>query len=202
MVVFQFVFKEDQMSFELPALPYAMAALEPYISAKTMEFHYGKHHKAYVDNLNKLVKDTEFENMPLEEVVKNTAGRKEFTGIFNNAAQAWNHAFFWNCMQKDGGGEPSGELKKKIERDFGSYENFRSEFKTAATTQFGSGWAWLVEKDGKLSVMKTANADTPIAHGYKPLITVDVWEHAYYLDYQNRRPDFVEAFLDHLVRWN
>ena len=164
--------------FDLPPLPYPMNALEPYISEKTMEFHYGKHHKAYVDNLNKLVKDTEFENMPLEEVVKNTAGRKEFTGIFNNAAQAWNHAFFWNCMQKDGGGEPSGELKKKIERDFGSYENFRSEFKTAATTQFGSGWAWLVEKDGKLSVMKTANADTPIAHGYKPLITVDVWEHA------------------------
>ena len=162
--------------FDLPPLPYPMNALEPYISEKTMEFHYGKHHKAYVDNLNKLVKDTEFENMPLEEVVKNTAGRKEFTGIFNNAAQAWNH--------------------------FGSYENFRSEFKTAATTQFGSGWAWLVEKDGKLSVMKTANADTPIAHGYKPLITVDVWEHAYYLDYQNRRPDFVEAFLDHLVRWN
>ena len=188
--------------FDLPSLPYPMNALEPYISEKTMEFHYGKHHKAYVDNLNKLVKDTEFENMPLEEVVKNTAGRKEFTGIFNNAAQAWNHAFFWNCMQKDGGGEPSGELKKKIERDFGSYENFRSEFKTAATTQFGSGWAWLVEKDGKLSVMKTANADTPIAPGYKPLITVDVWEHAYYLDYQNRRPDFVEAFLDHLVRWN
>lgn len=132
--------------FDLPPLPYPMNALEPYISEKTMEFHYGKHHKAYVDNLNKLVKDTEFENMPLEEVVKNTAGRKEFTGIFNNAAQAWNHAFFWNCMQKDGGGEPSGELKKKIERDFGSYENFRSEFKTAATTQFGSGWAWLVEK--------------------------------------------------------
>ena len=144
--------------FDLPPLPYPMNALEPYISEKTMEFHYGKHHKAYVDNLNKLVKDTEFENMPLEEVVKNTAGRKEFTGIFNNAAQAWNHAFFWNCMQKNGGGEPSGELKKKIERDFGSYENFRSEFKTAATTQFGSGWAWLVEKDGKLSVMKTANA--------------------------------------------
>ncbi len=127
--------------FDLPPLPYPMNALEPYISEKTMEFHYGKHHKAYVDNLNKLVKDTEFENMPLEEVVKNTAGRKEFTGIFNNAAQAWNHAFFWNCMQKNGGGEPSGELKKKIERDFGSYENFRSEFKTAATTQFGSGMA-------------------------------------------------------------
>lgn len=186
--------------FDLPPLPYPMNALEPYISEKTMEFHYGKHHKAYVDNLNKLVKDTEFENMPLEEVVKNTAGRKEFTGIFNNAAQAWNHAFFWNCMQKDGGGEPSGELKKKIERDFGSYENFRSEFKTAATTQFGSGWAWLVEKDGKLSVMKTANADTPIAHGYKPLITVDVWEHAYYLDYQNRRADALNALWD-IVDW-
>lgn len=189
--------------FELPLLPYPMDALEPYISKRTMEFHYGKHHKAYVDNLNKLVKDTEFENMPLEDVIQNTVDRKEFTGIFNNAAQDWNHTFFWNCMIPSGGGEPKEELKKRIERDFGSYDNFRSEFKTAATTQFGSGWAWLVEdKNGKLSVMKTSNADTPMAHGLKPLITVDVWEHAYYLDYQNRRPDFVDAFLDHLVKWN
>ena len=188
--------------FELPSLPYGMNALEPYISEKTMEFHYGKHHRAYVDNLNKLIRDTEFENMSLEDIVKNTADRKEFAGIFNNAAQAWNHAFFWKCMQKNGGGAPQGELLKKIEKDFGSYEKFREEFKTAATTQFGSGWAWLAEKNGKLSVIKTSNADTPLAHGYKPLITVDVWEHAYYLDYQNRRPDFVDAFLDHLVKWN
>ncbi len=188
--------------FDLPPLPYPMDALAPYISEQTMEFHYGKHHKAYVDNLNKLIKDTEFEQMSLEDVVKNTAERKDLGGIFNNAAQAWNHAFFWQSMKPNGGGEPSGELKKKIERDFGSYDNFKAEFKTAATTQFGSGWAWLVEKDGKLSIMKTSNADTPIAHGYKPIITVDVWEHAYYLDYQNRRPDFVEAYLAHLVNWN
>lgn len=190
------------MAFDLPPLPYAMDALDPYISATTMEFHYGKHHKAYVDNLNKLIKETEFEEMPLEKIIKNTSGKPEFTGIFNNAAQDWNHTFFWNSMSPNGGGKPKGELLKKMERDFGSYDNFRAEFKNAATTQFGSGWAWLVEKDGKLSVMKTSNADTPIAHGYKPVITVDVWEHAYYLDYQNRRPDFVEAFLDHLVKWN
>ena len=192
------------MAFELPALPYAMNALEPYISERTMEFHYGKHHKAYVDNLNKLIAGTHFEQMSLEEIIRKTAGKTEYAGIFNNAAQAWNHAFFWTCMQPGGGGEPTGEMKKKIERSFGGYDKFREEFATAATTQFGSGWAWLAEDEesGKLKVIKTANADTPIAHGYKPLITVDVWEHAYYLDYQNRRPDFVEAFLDHLVRWN
>lgn len=190
------------MAFDLPPLPYPMDTLEPYMSATTLEFHYGKHHKAYVDNLNKLIINTEFEEMPLEKVVKSTVGRPEFAGIFNNAAQAWNHAFFWKIMQQNGGGEPKGELKKKIDRDFGSYDNFRTEFKNAATTQFGSGWAWLVEKDDKLSVMKTSNADTPIAHGYKPIISLDVWEHSYYLDYQNRRADYVDAFLDHLVKWN
>lgn len=189
------------MAFDLPPLPYEMNALEPYISERTMEFHYGKHHKAYVDNLNKLIKDTEFENMPLEKIIQSTYNRPEFTGIFNNAAQAWNHTFFWNSMTPNGGGKPEGEMLKKIEKDFGSYENFRTKFKTAATTQFGSGWAWLVEKDGKLAVMKTSNADTPIAQGLKPIVTVDVWEHAYYLDYQNRRPDFVDSFLDHLVKW-
>ncbi len=189
------------MSFDLPALPYEMNALEPYISTTTMEYHYGKHHRTYVENLNKLVKDTEFAAMSLEDVVKNTADNPSYALIFNNAAQAWNHAFFWNCMSPNGGGRPEGELLKKIERDFGSYENFRQEFKNAATSQFGSGWAWLAEKDGKLLVLKTANADTPLAHGMKPLITIDVWEHAYYLDYQNRRVDFVDAFLDHLVNW-
>lgn len=189
------------MVFDLPPLPYEMNALEPYISTTTMEFHYGKHHRAYIDNLNKLIKGTEFENMPLEKIVKETAGKPEFTGIFNNAAQAWNHDFFWKSMTPNGGGLPSGELAEKINRDFGSYENFRQEFKNAATTQFGSGWAWLAEKDGKLQVVKTSNADTPLAHGLKPLITVDVWEHAYYLDYQNRRADFVDAYLDHLVNW-
>ena len=190
------------MTFELPELPYAKNALEPYISEKTMEFHYGKHHKAYVDNLNKLVKDTEFENMSLEEVIKTSAGRAEFSAIFNNAAQAWNHTIFWNCMMKDGGQAPQGELSDKIYRDIGSYEKLKEEFKNAATSQFGSGWAWLAEgKDGKLTVMKTSNADTPLAHGLKPIITCDVWEHAYYLDYQNRRPDFVSAFLEHLVKY-
>ncbi len=192
------------MAFELPALPYAMNALEPYISERTMEFHYGKHHKAYVDNLNKLIAGTHFEQMSLEEIIRKTAGKAEYAGIFNNAAQAWNHAFFWTCMQPGGGGEPTGEMKKKIERSFGGYDKFREEFATAATTQFGSGWAWLAEDEesGKLKVIKTANADTPIAHGLKLLLTVDVWEHAYYLDYQNRRPDFVNAFLDHLAKWN
>lgn len=192
------------MAFELPALPYAMNALEPYISERTMEFHYGKHHKAYVDNLNKLIAGSHFEQMSLEEIIRKTAGKAEYAGIFNNAAQAWNHAFFWTCMQPGGGGEPTGEMKKKIERSFGDYDKFREEFAAAATTQFGSGWAWLAEDEesGKLKVIKTANADTPIAHGLKPLLTVDVWEHAYYLDYQNRRPDFVNAFLDHLAKWN
>ena len=192
------------MAFELPALPYAMNALEPYISERTMEFHYGKHHKAYVDNLNKLIAGTHFEQMSLEEIIRKAAGKTEYAGIFNNAAQAWNHAFFWTCMQPGGGGEPTGEMKKKIERSFGGYDKFREEFAAAATTQFGSGWAWLAEDEesGKLKVIISANADTPIAHGLKPLLTVDVWEHAYYLDYQNRRPDFVNAFLDHLAKWN
>lgn len=190
------------MAFDLPPLPYAMDALDPYISMTTMEFHYGKHHKAYVDNLNKLIMETEFSDMPLEKIVKNTAGKAELTGIFNNAGQAWNHEFFWNTMSPTGGGKPKAALLKKMERDFGSYDNFRVEFKNAATTQFGSGWAWLVEKDDKLSVMKTSNADTPIAHGYKPIIGIDVWEHSYYLDYQNRRADYVDAYLDHLVKWN
>lgn len=187
--------------FDLPPLPYEMDALEPYISTTTMEFHYGKHHRAYVDNLNKLIKGTEFEEMSLENIIKQTYNKPEYTAIFNNAAQDWNHTFFWNSMKPNGGGKPKGELLKKIERDFGSYEKFREEFKNAAVTQFGSGWAWLVEDDGKLKVVKTSNADTPIARGQKPIITCDVWEHAYYLDYQNRRPDFVETYLENLVAW-
>ena len=189
------------MAFELPALPYAMNALEPYISERTMEFHYGKHHKAYVDNLNKLIAGTHFEQMSLEEIIRKTAGKTEYAGIFNNAAQAWNHAFFWTCMQPGGGGEPTGEMKKKIERSFGGYDKFREEFAAAATTQFGSGWAWVVNDNGIIKIIKTANADTPVAQGLKPLITIDVWEHAYYLDFQNRRADFVEGFLDNLVNW-
>lgn len=186
---------------ELPQLPYETNALDPYISTTTMEFHYGKHHKTYVDNLNKLVSGTIFAEMKLEEIINEAYGKEEYQGIFNNAAQVWNHTFFWNSMKPNGGGAPKGELMKRIEKDFGSYDKFAEEFKSAATSQFGSGWAWLVEEGGKLKVIKTSNADTPIAHKQKPIITVDVWEHAYYLDYQNRRADFVEAFLEHLVNW-
>lgn len=189
------------MSFDLPPLPYEMNALEPYISTTTMEYHYGKHHRAYIDNLNKLIKGTEFENMSLDKIIKSTVDKPAYTAIFNNAAQAWNHEFFWKSMSPNGGGEPEGEMKQKIERDFGSYDNFYQEFKAAATGQFGSGWAWLAEKDGRLVVLKTANADTPLAHGMNPLLTLDVWEHAYYLDYQNRRVDFADAYLKHLINW-
>lgn len=189
------------MAIEFPALPYASDALEPYISTTTMEFHYGKHHKAYVDNLNKLIAGTPFADLSLEEIIKETAGNEKFQAIFNNAAQAWNHNFFWHCMSADGGKAPKGVLLKKIEDAFGSYDQFCEDFTNAAVSQFGSGWAWLVEdKDGKLSIMKTANADTPLAHGLKALLTVDVWEHAYYLDYQNRRADFVKTFLTHLAQ--
>ena len=190
------------MAFELPELPYAENALEPYISKSTIEFHYGKHHRAYVDNLNKLIAGTEFEHKTLEQIVEETAGKSEYSAVFNNAAQAWNHAFFWNCMMPAGGGEPVGELKEKIVRDFGSYDKFCEDFLNAAVSQFGSGWAWLVEdKAGRLSVMKTGNADNPLAHGLKALMTVDVWEHAYYLDYQNHRADFVKTFITSLIKW-
>ena len=190
------------MAFELPELPYAENALEPYISKSTIEFHYGKHHRAYVDNLNKLIAGTEFEHKTLEQIVEETAGKSEYNAVFNNAAQAWNHAFFWNCMMPAGGGEPVGELKEEIVRDFGSYDKFCEDFLNAAVSQFGSGWAWLVEdKAGRLSVMKTGNADNPLAHGLKALMTVDVWEHAYYLDYQNRRADFVKTFITSLIKW-
>ena len=185
------------MKHELPPLPYAKDALAQVLSEETLNYHYGKHERAYIDNVNKLIEGTPFADMTLEEIVQKADG-----GLFNNAAQAWNHTFFWNCMMKDGGQAPQGELRAKIDRDFGSYEKFKEEFKNAATSQFGSGWAWLAEgKDGKLTVMKTSNADTPLAHGLKPIITCDVWEHAYYLDYQNRRPDFVSAFLEHLVKY-
>ena len=188
--------------FKLPPLNYKLDELEPYISRNTMEFHYLKHHQTYIDNLNKLIAGTEFENMALSEIVKNTAGKPEYTAIFNNAAQTWNHTFFWNSMRPNGGGKPQGYLLEEITRSFGSYENFRKEFKDAALAQFGSGWAWLVRRaDGGLEIMKTANADNPLAHGLEALITIDVWEHAYYLDYQNRRGDFIDAFLNHLVDW-
>ena len=188
--------------FKLPTLNYELDALVPYISKNTMEFHYLKHHQTYVDNLNKLIAGTEFENMFLEEIVQKTVGKPEYTAIFNNAAQVWNHTFFWNCMRPNGGSRPQGRLLEDIIKTFGSYEDFCKEFKAAALAQFGSGWAWLVRRaDGGLEIMKTANADNPLAHGLEALITIDVWEHAYYLDYQNRRGDFIDAFLNHLVDW-
>ena len=185
---------------EMIALPYNFNDLEPYISAQTLEFHYGKHYKNYVDTLNKLIKDTEYENMSLEDIVKAVYGKADKQAIFNNAGQALNHQLFWQMMKK-GGGKPQGKMLEMIEKQFGSYDNFRQQFKEAAITQFGSGWAWLVQDGDELKIVKTANADTPIARGQKPLMVVDVWEHAYYLDYQNRRADFVDVFLDNLANW-
>ncbi len=190
------------MAFELPALPYAKNALEPHISPNTLEFHHGKHHNAYVVNLNNLTKDTALASASLEAVIKAAAGDASKTGIFNNAAQVWNHTFYWHCMKPGGGGAPTGDLASAIASAFGSLDTFKEEFKAACVTQFGSGWGWLVAENGKLKVTKTGNADTPMVHGQVALLTCDVWEHAYYLDYQNRRPDYVQAFLDHLVNWS
>ncbi len=190
------------MAFELPALPFAEDALEPYYSARTLSFHHGKHHKAYVDNLNKLIAGTELESKSLEEIILAAAGDPAKAGVFNNAAQVWNHTFFWHCMKPGGGGKPAGDLAARIDAAFGSYEKFAEQFKAAAVGRFGSGWGWLVLEGGELKIVSTPNAETPLAKGQKALLTVDVWEHAYYLDYQNRRPDFVQAFLDHLVNWD
>jgi Fe-Mn family superoxide dismutase len=189
-------------SFTLPALPYAQEALEPHVSARTMGFHYSKHHQAYVDNLNKLVVGTPWAaGLTLAKVVLESAGMADKTAVFNNAAQAWNHAFYWSSLRPGGGGEPPAALKKKIEASFGTLDACRKEWMTAATTQFGSGWAWLVLDGNKLKVVKTGNADVPLTTGMKPLLTIDVWEHAYYLDYQNRRADYVNAVLDKLINW-
>ena len=190
------------MALELPSLPYADTALEPYYSAKTFSFHHGKHHKAYVDNLNKLLPGSPFENSTLEEIILAVAGDATKAGFFNNAAQVWNHTFFWHCMTPGGGGAPSGDLAEKISAAFGSYEKFAEQFKAAAVGRFGSGWAWLVQDGDTLKIMSTPNAETPMTGGKKALLTVDVWEHAYYLDFQNRRPDFVQTFLDRLVNWD
>jgi Fe-Mn family superoxide dismutase len=189
------------MAIQLPSLPYAETALEPHYSAKTISFHYGKHHKAYVENLNKLTSGTPLEGKSLEEIVKASVGDSSRVGVFNNAAQVWNHTFFWNCMKPAGGGRPQGDLARRIDQAFGSYEKFADQFKTAAVGRFGSGWGWLVLDGATLKIVSTPNADTPMASKQTALLTVDVWEHAYYLDYQNRRPDFVQAFLDHLVNW-
>ncbi len=191
------------MTFTLPDLPYAKTALEPHISAQTFDFHYGKHHLAYVNNLNNLIKDTDLSQKTLEEIILATAKDSAKAGIFNNAAQVWNHTFFWHSMTPNGGGTPNGDLAQKITSDFGSYDIFAEQFKAAAATQFGSGWAWLVlDKTHTLKIVKTANADTPLVDGVTPLLTIDVWEHAYYLDYQNRRPDFIATFLQSLVNWD
>ncbi|WP_422020262.1 superoxide dismutase [Pyruvatibacter mobilis] len=186
------------MSFALPDLPYAHDALEPHMSKSTFEFHHDKHHQKYVDTLNDLIKGTDNEGKSLEDIIKSSEGK-----LFNQAAQVWNHTFFWNSMTPNGGGKPTGAVAEAIDRDFGSYDKFAEEFSNVAAGEFGSGWAWLVADDaGKLSVISTHDADTPLAHGKKAIITLDVWEHAYYLDYQNKRPDYIKTFLDKLVNWD
>jgi Fe-Mn family superoxide dismutase len=186
------------MPFTLPELPYAKDALAPHITPETLDFHHGKHHHAYVVNLNKLLEGKPEADKSLEEIILSSDG-----GVFNNAAQIWNHTFYWNSMKPQGGGKPTGDLAAAIDRDFGSYDNFRKAFAEAAATQFGSGWAWLVQgADGKLAVTKTGNADLPMKHGQKALLTIDVWEHAYYIDFRNLRPKYIETFLDSLVNWD
>lgn len=185
------------MSFTLPPLPYAKDALVPHMSAETFDYHYGKHHQAYLNKLNELVAGKPEEHKTLEELVRTTDGV-----LFNQAAQVWNHTFFWNSMKPAGGGQPSGNIAAAIVRDFGSFEKFRADFTAAAIGRFGSGWAWLIENDGKLSITTTANADTPLREGKRCILTLDVWEHAYYIDYRNARPGFVNAFFDHLVNWD
>ena len=185
------------MNHQLPKLPYSLDALEPFISRRTLEYHYGKHHQAYVNNLNKLIQGTEFENLSLDDIVRKAAG-----GIFNNGAQVWNHTFYWNCMKPKGGGEPIGSLLTEINKYFGSFGNFREKFSTAAATLFGSGWAWLIRKEnGTLEIVQESNAGNPMRNGATPLLTCDVWEHAYYLDNQNARPDYIADFWK-LVDWD
>jgi Fe-Mn family superoxide dismutase len=190
------------MAHQLPELPYSLDALEPHISRNTLEFHYGKHHAAYVTNLNNLVAGTDLEAKGLEDTILAVAGDASKAGIFNNAAQVWNHSFYWQGIKPNGGGQPTGALAARIDADFGSFDAFKEQFKAAGATQFGSGWAWLVLDNGVLKITKTPNADLPLAHGQKALLTMDVWEHAYYLDYQNRRPDYMTTFLDKLVNWD
>ncbi len=187
--------------FDLPPLPYAKNALAPYISAETIEFHYEKHHQGYINKINAQVENNNFTGKFLDEIIRDTAENPDKASIFNNAAQAWNHEFYWQSMTPGGGGTPSPDLAKKIEADFGNFDNFKNAFAAAAATQFGSGWAWLVMEKGSLKISKTSNADTPLAHNQVPILTIDVWEHAYYIDYRNRRKDYIAAYLDHLVNW-
>ena len=189
-------------SFALPVLPYEQNALEPIISAKTLSFHYGKHHQAYVTKLNELIAGTEFANLQLEDIIVQTAGRADKAGIFNKAAQVWNHTFYWNSLSPTGGGKPKGELGRKIDSSFGNYENFVKQFVEAGMTQFGSGWVWLVDDNGVLKIIKTPNAENPLSQKKgKAILTLDVWEHAYYLDYQNRRNDYLKAVIEKLINW-
>jgi len=183
------------MKHELPELPFSSSALEPHISAETLQYHHGKHHAKYVANLNDLIPDTGFQEMPLEMIVRKSTGK-----VFNNAAQAWNHGFYWNCLSPDGGGQPTGPLAEAIKRQFGSFEQFREDFNKAATSLFGSGWTWLVQDNGALSIQQGGNAETPLSDGGTPILTCDVWEHAYYIDYRNARPKYLEAFWN-LVNW-
>jgi superoxide dismutase, Fe-Mn family len=192
---------EMTMAFELPALPYAKNALAPHISEETLNVHHGKHHQTYVTNLNKLIEGTPFATLSLEEIIQKSAQDPAKAGIFNNAAQVWNHTFYWHSMKPSGGGKPSGALAQAIEQAFGTFEAFTEQFEQAALTQFGSGWAWLVLDKGTLKITKTGNADTPMVHGQTALLTCDVWEHAYYIDYQNKRADYAKAFLGNLVNW-
>jgi len=187
--------------FTLPPLPYADTALEPVITANTLSFHYGKHHKTYVDNLNNLVKGTDYESATLEKIINETAGKPDKAPLFNNAAQIWNHTFYWNSMRSGGGGKPTGPLAQLIDASFGNYDNFRKELSATTVSQFGSGWGWLVQDGGALKVVKTGNAEVPFTKGQKPLLTIDVWEHAYYLDHQNKRAAYVDAVIDKLLNW-
>lgn len=190
------------MAFELPDLPYDYEALAPYMSAKTLHLHHDKHHQAYVTNLNNLIEGTEFAGKSLEEIVTGSYGDAAKQGIFNNAGQHWNHNLFWRIMKKGGGGNPGGELAKRIDDAFGSFEAFKEQFKTAGVTQFGSGWAWLALGGDQLKVVKTPNGENPLVHGMRPILGVDVWEHAYYVDYENRRPEYLAAFLNQMVNWD
>ena len=189
------------MSFELPSLPYANDALAPYMSAETLDFHHGKHHQTYVTNLNNLLKDNELQGASLEDIVVKSSKDTSMAGIFNNAGQHWNHIMFWQCMKPNGGGSIPSELEARLNSDFGSVDQFKEAFIQAGTTQFGSGWAWLAIDNGKLVVTKSANASNPLVDGMKPILGCDVWEHSYYIDYRNKRPDYLKAFLDSLVNW-
>ena len=189
------------MAFELPSLPYEKDALAPYMSSETLDFHHGKHHQTYVTNLNNLVKDSDMQDASLEDIVVKSSKDSSMAGVFNNAGQHWNHILFWQCMKPNGGGAMPSELENRINSDFGSVDQFKEAFVQAGTTQFGSGWAWLAIDNGKLVVTKSANASNPLVDGMKPILGCDVWEHSYYIDYRNKRPDYLKAFLDNLVNW-